>query len=139
MSTSYYAVSKTCCLQCGHALPGEEKVKIGQSAAGWAFALCSYPREVSTLPKTLRDWATYLKTPGRTIRDEYCKELSYDDLMRQVLCRHGMLDTLPHSPAWLRENNAYATELNLAVPDEARFCLQSFSSYYLAPARVGED
>lgn len=77
MSTNYYAETapaKTCeC--CGHTRPAVQ-IHIGLSAVGWCFALCYGPKLTS-----LSLWKEFLAQPNVTIKDEYDRTLTVEEML----------------------------------------------------------
>lgn len=72
MSTNYYAFGP---------FPGgeatSEGLHIGQHAAGWRFLFASHPQLDLT---TYKAWAEFIRRPDVTIRDEYGREITVDEM-----------------------------------------------------------
>lgn len=62
-------------------MPGKEELHFGKSSVGWYFAMMTYP---SRGLRSWDDWKDYIKLNDATIRDEYGKDLTLEQLTEIV-------------------------------------------------------
>jgi hypothetical protein len=84
MGCNYY-FHKNVCEHCGRA---EEIIHIGKSSCGWCFTL-HVGDEFDNIPHSLEEWKKLLNSPNSRIKNEYGKEIPYDELMSIILDRKG--------------------------------------------------
>lgn len=78
------------CPTCGHSI---EKLHIGKSSKGWCFALhvgnFLINEEIHAIG-TLDDWKRIFEFPNTTIKDEYGKKLTTDEMLRVITIRSNL-------------------------------------------------
>lgn len=91
MGTNFYLYKNTC-RHCGR---GDAPLHIGKSSAGWCFALHVLPEEGI---KDLDDWKKRFEGAGNTIKDEYGREVTPEEMIETITKREGNLGKTRKAP-----------------------------------------
>jgi len=80
MGTNFYLHKEPC----NHCERGESPLHIGKSSSGWVFSLHIIPERGIN---NLYDWIVVLLKPDLTIRDEYDRTVTFEELLKTITCR----------------------------------------------------